>query len=94
MNAYEILVRPVVTEKSARLAQENRYVFIIRDGVTKIDVARAVADLYKVKVTAVRTVTRHAKRKRRGARWAVKSGSRRAIVSLAAGQQLDVTAGT
>lgn len=92
MNAQDVILKPIITEKSARLAQQNQYVFAVNPAATKIEIARAVAELYKVSVIAVRTVTRHAKHKRRGVRWSTKGGSRRALVSVKAGQQLDVTA--
>ncbi len=91
MDPLSVLLKPVITEKSARLAQENQYVFAVHPDATKIEIGAAVTAIFKVKVEAVRTVTRLAKIKRRGARWSTRGGGRRAIVRLAAGQQLDVT---
>ena len=91
MDALSVLLKPVITEKSARLAQDNQYVFAVHPDATKIEIASAVASIFKVKVKSVRTVTRLAKIKRRGARWSTRGGGRRAIVTIAAGQQLDVT---
>jgi len=92
MQPEEIIVRPVITEKSARLAQGGQYVFVVHQHANKPQVAEAVEKLFKVKVVSVRTVTRHGKVKRRGTRYVYRSSSRRAIVTLAKGSTLDVTA--
>lgn len=90
-----VLLRPIVTEKSARLAQFNQYVFAVALDATKIDVAQAVTKLFKVKVQSVRTVTAKGKVKRRGRtrlREVRRSDVKRAIVTLAKGQQIDPAA--
>lgn len=92
MQPEAVILHPVVTEKSARLSQGGQYVFAVHPGATKIQIAAAVAVLFKVKVRSVRTVNREGKRKRRGAHWTRRPASKRAIVTLVAGQQIDVTA--
>ncbi|MEK7475531.1 MAG: 50S ribosomal protein L23 [Candidatus Coatesbacteria bacterium] len=88
----EIIVRPVITEKSARLATAGQYVFVVHPDANKPQVAEAIEKLFKVKVVSVRTVTRHGKVKRRGAHYITRPSTRRAIVTLAKGLTLDVTA--
>jgi len=91
MQAEQVIIRPVVTEKSARLAQFSQYVFVVHPDVNKIEVADAVQRLFKVKVTAVRTLNSAGKRKRRGMRWVRRPSVRRAIVTVAKGQRIDVS---
>ncbi len=91
MQPEEVILHPVITEKSARLAQAGQYVFVIHHDANKVQVAGAVEKLFKVKVVSVRTVTRHGKVKRRGTRYIYRPSSRRAIVTLAKGSTLDVT---
>ena len=92
MEGEEILVRPIITEKSARLAQFNQYVFAVHPDANKIQVAEAVRKMFKVKVMSVHTMNVGGKRKRRGMHWVHRSSSKRAIVTVAKGQQIDVSA--
>jgi large subunit ribosomal protein L23 len=87
-----VLIRPIVTEKTARLAQMNQYVFQIGLDANKIQVAEAVERIFKVKVTGVRVMNREGKRKRRGAHWYRRQATKRAIVTLAKGQTIDTAA--
>jgi len=87
-----VLIRPVITEKSARLARENQYVFLISPDANKIQVADAVERIFKVKVTGIRVMNREGKRKRRGAHWHRRQATKRAIVTLAKGQTIDTAA--
>lgn len=92
MQAEEIIIRPVVTEKSARLAQFNQYVFEIRRDANKIQVAEAIRTIFKVKVLNICTINSAGKRKRRRNRWVRRAAVKRAIVTLAKGQQIDASA--
>ncbi len=92
MQAEQIIIRPVVTEKSARLAQFNQYVFEIHRDANKIQIAEAIKSIFKVKVLSVRTINNAGKRKRRGGRWIRRAAKKRAIVTLAKGQQIDASA--
>ncbi len=92
MQAEAILIRPVVTEKSTRLAQQNQYVFVVAPDANKIQVAEAVREVFKVKVLSVRTINSAGKRKRRGAHWVRRAAFKRAIITVAKGQQIDASA--
>ena len=92
MHGETILLWPVVTEKTARLAQVNQYVFAVHPDANKIQVAEAVQKIFKVKVLSVRTQNCPGKRKRRGVRWVRRSAVKRAIITLAQGQQIDTSA--
>jgi len=79
-----------VTEKSARLAESNRFVFKVAPKANKIEIAKAIESLYKVKVTGVNIVNIPDKNRRRGRGIAVKPGYRKAIVAIKEGQSIEV----
>ena len=85
-HAHEILLRPLVTEKSM-LARENhnQFVFKVNPAATKLEIARAVEKAFSVKVVEVRTVNVPGKKKRRGRLLGRKPDWKKAIVRLAAG---------
>jgi large subunit ribosomal protein L23 len=85
----DVLVRPVITEKSNDLMiEQNKYVFVIGAKATKNDVKRAVADKFKVKIADVNIVVLPRKPKRAGMRKYVTQVRRKAIVTLAAGERI------
>ena len=65
--AHDIIVRPVVTEKSSRLMEMNKYTFEVHPMANKIEIRKAVEVVFKVKVTSVHTIKVHSKPKRMGA---------------------------
>ncbi len=87
--AHEILLRPIVTEKSM-LARENhnQFVFKVNPKATKLDIANAVEKAFSVKVLDVRTVNVLGKKKRRGRIMGKRSDWKKAIVRLADGQSI------
>lgn len=66
METHEVLLRPVVSEKSTELAGANKYTFAVTMRSNKIEIRRAIEDRYKVRVSTVRTVTVHPKEKGTG----------------------------
>ncbi len=90
---YDVLVRPIVTEKSSRALELNKVTFAISPTATKFDVKTAVEALFKVDVTKVNTINLEGKRKKFGGRDGQRSTLRKAIVTLAAGQSIDLQAG-
>jgi large subunit ribosomal protein L23 len=90
---YDIIVRPVITEKSTAASEHNKVVFVVVPDATKAQIKAAVENLFKVKVTAVNTLNRKGKNRRfRGIKGRT-SDTKRAIVTLAEGQRIDVTTG-
>ncbi|HBN07980.1 MAG TPA: 50S ribosomal protein L23 [Cyanobacteria bacterium UBA8530] len=87
---YGVIKRPLVTEKNAVLNEQNKYCFEVAKQATKIDIARAAELLFKVKVVGVNTTGMKAKKKRVGARIGMTKSSKKAIVTLAAGHQIDI----
>ena len=88
-HAHEILLRPLVTEKSM-LARENnnQFAFKVNPRATKPEIARAVEKAFSVKVIEVRTINVLGKKKRRGRLVGRKSDWKKAIVRLAAGDNI------
>lgn len=88
---YNIIKRPVVSEKSTALAElANRYVFEVSAESTKPEIRDAVEQLFKVKVKAVRTLMMHGKNKRAGRFEYKRTNWKKAIVTLADGQRIEL----
>ena len=90
---YEIIVAPVLTEKSTRISELNQFVFRVRQDATKPEIKVAVEKLFSVKVTAVNTLNVKGKEKRFRGRIGHRSDFKKAIVTLAEGSKIDVTTG-
>ena len=93
MNAYDVILGPVITEKATKLSEANQVVFRVAQAATKPDIAKAVESLFKVKVKAVNTICQKGKPKMFRGRPFVKSDSKKAIVTLVEGYQIDITTG-
>lgn len=89
MHLYEVLRRPLVTEKSTVLQGLNKYAFEIADGANKIQVKQAVEKAFKVTVTGVNVVTMRGKKKRMGRREVISLPWKKAIVTLKAGDKIE-----
>ena len=90
---YDVILSPVITEKSTFASQNNQVIFKVPLRVTKTQVKQAVESLFNVKVKAVNTIVRKGKLKTfRGIR-AIQSDTKKAIVTLEAGHSIDVTTG-
>ncbi len=89
----DVLLAPVVSEKSYGLLDENKYTFIVAPNANKTEIKIAVEQLFKVKVTAVNTINRAGKRRRTRAGWGKRPDTKRAIVSVAEGQRIDIFSG-
>jgi large subunit ribosomal protein L23 len=90
---YDVILAPVVTEKSTRVSEHNQIVFKVRMDATKPEIRKAVEGLFGVKVTAVNTLVQKGKMKRFRGRVGFRSDVKKAIVTLAEGQSIDVTTG-
>jgi large subunit ribosomal protein L23 len=86
----DVLLRPVISEKSYRLADEGRYTFLVAPGANKTQIRQAVEEIFRVKVTGVNTLNRPGKRRRTRFGWGKRPDTKRAIVSLAEGERIDV----
>ena len=90
---YEIIRRPVITEKATLLSEFNQVSFNVPLDATKPEIKAAVEALFKVKVTAVNTLRQKGKTKRFRGRVGKRVDTKKAIVTLAEGQSIDVTTG-
>ena len=90
---YDVILAPVVTEKSTRVSEHNQIVFKVRKDATKPEIKKAVEGLFGVKVTAVNTLVQKGKMKRFRGRVGFRADVKKAIVTLAEGQSIDVTTG-
>jgi large subunit ribosomal protein L23 len=89
----DILLRPVISEKSYGLIDEGKYTFIVAPDSNKTQIKIAVEQVFDVKVTSVNTINRQGKRKRTKAGFGKRSDSKRAIVSLAPGDRIEIFGG-
>jgi large subunit ribosomal protein L23 len=93
LHPAQILIKPVVSEKSYNQITENRYTFRVHPDAHKTQVRQAVEELFEVKVTSVNIVQMPAKPKRRGAIKGTKPGWKKAIVELKAGDKIEIFEG-
>jgi len=88
---YRILLQPVVTEKSVTASErQNTYTFRVDPKATKGQIKQAVEEIFGVKVTEVRTVTTHSKRRRVRGRMTRSHLGKKAVVKVAAEDRIDI----
>jgi large subunit ribosomal protein L23 len=90
---YQVLMSPVVTEKSTMVAESNTLTFKVKPDATKIQIKEAIEALYKVKVDRVNTAAVKGKTKRFRGTIGQRSDWKKAYVRLAEGQSVDLSAG-
>ena len=90
---YDTILSPVITEKATMLSEQNKVVFQVAMDSTKDEIATAVEQLFKVKVTKVNTLIQKGKTKRFRGIIGRRSDVKKAIVTLAEGQSIDITTG-
>jgi len=89
----DILLAPVVSEKSYTLLDQNKYTFVVRPDANKTQIKIAVEQVFNVKVTSVNTLNRQGKTKRTRTGLGKRKNTKRAIVSLAEGHRIDIFGG-
>jgi large subunit ribosomal protein L23 len=87
-SAHDIIVRPIITEKSSKMMSQNKYTFEVRKDANKITIRRAVEEVFKVKVSEVHTINVHSKPKRMGRFLGRTRSWKKAIVTLLPGQRI------
>jgi len=90
---YDVITSPVITEKSTLVSDFNQVIFNVPDTATKPQIKAAVEALFGVKVTAVNTLNRKGKTRRFKGRLGRQGDQKKAIVTLAEGQSIDVSTG-
>ncbi|MGB0576039.1 MAG: 50S ribosomal protein L23 [Alphaproteobacteria bacterium] len=91
--AYDIILSPMVTEKSTMGSEHNQITFRVPLSANKLEIKAAVEQLFKVKVNAVNTLRQKGKVKRFRGKLGKRPDYKKAIVSLAEGEMIDVTTG-
>jgi large subunit ribosomal protein L23 len=88
----DVILRPVVSEKSYSLLDNNVYTFVVASDANKIEIRQAVESIFNVKVTRISTLNRKGKRKRnrRANTFGKRPDTKRAIVSLAPDDRIDI----
>ena len=89
MEARDIIIRPLITEKTSTLMAEGKYTFEVAKAANKIEIAKAVSEIFKVKVEGVNTINVTGKVKRMGRFIGKRSDYKKAIVKLAAGETIE-----
>ncbi len=86
----EIIKAPVITEKAGLLAQKNQYVFKVDSRANKTEIKQAIEKIFNVKVEGIRTLNVKPKKKRVGRYTGLTNRTKKAIVTLAEGQQIEL----
>lgn len=93
LRAYDVILSPVITEKATLASEHNQVVFRVPLDATKPNIARAVEELFSVKVKAVNTLRLKGKTKKFKGRPGRRSDVKKAIVTLEDGHSIDITTG-
>ena len=83
MNSYDIIIRPIITERGMSAVADKKYVFEVAKDAGKIEIKKAVEEIFGVKVAAVNTINMKKKPKRLGVHYGYTSEWKKAIVTLA-----------
>ena len=88
----DIVIRPVVSEKSYAAYDENVYTFVVSSDANKIEIKKAIETIFSVRVANVNTLNRHGKRKRnrKTGTWGSRPDHKRAVVTLAEGDRIEI----
>jgi large subunit ribosomal protein L23 len=89
----DVLLAPVISEKSYGLLDEGKYTFLVHPDTNKTEVKIAVEKVFGVRVTNVNTINRQGKRKRTRTGYGRRNDTKRAIVTLAEGDRIDLFGG-
>jgi large subunit ribosomal protein L23 len=89
----DVIIKPVVSEKSYGLLDENVYTFIVRPDANKTEIKIAIQQIFNVRVTRVNTANRPGKRKRTRYGYGTRKATKRAMVSLAPGDSIEIFGG-
>lgn len=90
MEARDILIKPIITEKTTALMEERKYTFRVPLAATKVEIHQAVEQIFKVKVQAVNTMRYEGKMKRLGRTQGRRSDWKKAVVTLKPGETIEL----
>lgn len=89
-NAFDIVKRPLITEKATKLVEEGKYTFEVMQGVNKVEIKKAIEEVFKVNVVKINVINVRKKERKVGKYEGFRPAVRKAIVTLEKGQTLDV----
>ena len=92
-NPRDIIIRPIVTEKTSAMMKDNKYTFQVAMGANKTEIRQAIEAIFNVKVVNVNTVRVEGKKKRMGRFEGKRSDYKKAIVKLASGNTIPLFEG-
>jgi large subunit ribosomal protein L23 len=95
MDARDVIIAPVVSEKSYGLIDQNAYTFSVHPDANKIEIRQAIESIFNVRVSKVNTLNRAGKRKRNRKSWTYgrRAAVKRAVVTLVEGDRIDLFEG-
>jgi large subunit ribosomal protein L23 len=93
MNAYQIIIRPLITEKNTNLMTLNKYCFQVAQTANKQEIKQAIEEVFSVSVVNVHTMNVRGKLRRRGQKLGYTSDWKKAIVTLAEGNRIELFEG-
>jgi large subunit ribosomal protein L23 len=93
VNAHQIIIRPLITEKNTNLMSLNKYSFQVDRSANKMQIKQAIETIFNVSVTAVHTMNVRGKLRRRGMRYGYTADWKKAIVTLAEGDRIELFEG-
>jgi large subunit ribosomal protein L23 len=95
MDARDVIIAPIVSEKSYALIDRNAYTFQVHPDANKIEIRQAVESIFGVRVDKVNTLNRQGKTKRNRKSWTLgrRSATKRAVVTLVEGDRIDLFEG-
>lgn len=86
----DVIIRPVVSEKAYAGLEQNRYTFLVHPDANKTEIKEAIQSIWGVQVTGVNTIKRRGKTKRRGWTKGKRPDQKRAVVTLAEGDTIEI----
>jgi len=86
---YDIIYAPIITEKSAMMANENKYAFKVDSKANKTEIKQAIESIFNVKVVSINTLNSHPKKRRVGKYTGMTNKYKKAIVKLAEGNSIN-----
>ncbi|MHB1127413.1 MAG: 50S ribosomal protein L23 [Bacillota bacterium] len=92
-NAHDVLIKPVISEKSTSLMEQNKYTFIVDRHANKLEIKKAVEDAFKVTVLKVNTLKVKGKLRRQGKTEGMTPDRKKAIVTLKTGDRIEIFEG-
>ena len=93
INYLDSIKSPVITEKATGLSEQNKVIFKVHENATKSSIKKNIEKIFKVKVIKVNTINKKSKRKIVRGRIGIKSGFKKAVVTLKKGQTIDLATG-